>query len=299
MRHHGNIAHELAAINPAEAERVLGLMLPPGGNNIDQKASYIVRVCYRMARTDIKRAKKLADSINDKAVRAYAYGSMAAGIADEDRPTALGLYRNGFDLLHESTSQDVPQRYQYFPGSVAAVLLPIGEDIGVGEEYLWEALSFVTPAISKPSGNSQVDPIAALAGMSAEYNPKVAKQLSRLAIQHAQHGIFTCLQHLFGNRRSGAGRRRSFLDERLGAQLSIRSRETANCKSDNSSPNAAAPTHSLWNRDLADRCRGYRQLIQRLLHDRKLCFGPALMGSLGGSLWLWESDCPRTVSRKS
>jgi hypothetical protein len=55
QRHHGNIAHELAAADPAEAERVLG-MLRDDARRI-MRDQYAVRVGYRMAPVDLDRAR--------------------------------------------------------------------------------------------------------------------------------------------------------------------------------------------------------------------------------------------------
>ena len=53
-RHHGNIAHELGGRNPAEAERVLGMV-----KDAFQREQYTVRVVYRMAPVDLERARRL------------------------------------------------------------------------------------------------------------------------------------------------------------------------------------------------------------------------------------------------
>ncbi len=50
-RHHGNIAHELAGRNPAQAERVLEIV-----KDKSQRNTYAVRVVYRMAPLDLVRA---------------------------------------------------------------------------------------------------------------------------------------------------------------------------------------------------------------------------------------------------
>src|SRR4029077_10160921 len=44
-RHHGNTAHRIAAMHPAEAVKVLDLIPPPRQNEFNQRDQYAIRVC--------------------------------------------------------------------------------------------------------------------------------------------------------------------------------------------------------------------------------------------------------------
>lgn len=104
VRHLGNIAHELGGLNPAEAERVLGLIpKPPEGSNVIwSRDSDVVKVCYRMAPVDLARARKLADASVDPFHKAHAFGALAVAIARRDPAQAAALMRQAFDALDES-----------------------------------------------------------------------------------------------------------------------------------------------------------------------------------------------------
>ena len=69
-RHHGNIAHELAGRDPAQAERVLAMV-----KDQSQRDHYAVRVVYRMAPLDLARARRLAESIGDDGLKGYRPGN--------------------------------------------------------------------------------------------------------------------------------------------------------------------------------------------------------------------------------
>ena len=82
-RHHGNIAHELAGRDPAQAERVLAMV-----KDRFQRDHYAVRVVYRMAPLDLARARRLAESISDECLKGYALGMMALRLAEAGKDSA-------------------------------------------------------------------------------------------------------------------------------------------------------------------------------------------------------------------
>ena len=170
-RHHGNIAHKLAAVRPADAEHVLGLMHTPG-ESVKQGAGppavsfardqYAVRVCYRMAAADRERAERIAGRITDPGSRAQAYGVMALALARAKPEQATELLRRAFGVLGDSLNAGKDQspsptddgtRKTYFMRSltpapvVAAALLPTAEAIDprLVPEFLWRTLSLRVP----------------------------------------------------------------------------------------------------------------------------------------------------------
>jgi hypothetical protein len=122
--HLGRIAHELAAKNPAEAERVLMMMRDRWP---DFRDNYAMRVCYRMASVDRKRAHALAGAMKDYRLQARALGAMALAIAREDRAAAVALIREAFAGLEAVMDDDADQWNGLGTAATAAAgLLPLG-----------------------------------------------------------------------------------------------------------------------------------------------------------------------------
>jgi hypothetical protein len=181
-RHHGNTAHRLAALRPAEAAKVLDLIPPPGQNEFSQRDHYAIRVCYRMARTDRPGAIKLASGIRDVPSRAYALGVIAHAVAKTEPKQAADLMRRAFVLLEEDAARpDPPQLTGPFTqGAAAAALVLLAEhvDAALVRECLWRAVPLWRPHTEDPqkvwryvTGNS------ALAMAAARYHGKLAEFL--------------------------------------------------------------------------------------------------------------------------
>ncbi len=145
-RHLGNIAHELGAANPPEAERVLKMIPPPpdGSLVIHSLGPDTVKVCYRMAAVDLPRAKALADGCADPFYKAHAYGAIAVAIAKDDARLAAELLRKAFDSL-----DDAAQPGKVIPisggnaGNVGGWLVWQAQQIDpeLGAEMLWRLLA--------------------------------------------------------------------------------------------------------------------------------------------------------------
>ena len=190
-RHHGNIAHELAAVNPAEAERVLG-MLRDDARKI-MRYQYAVRVCYRMAPVDLERARGIAEWIVDPYLKVQAHGVMAQALAESQPEAARDLLRRAFALLDAQVrAGDLPNVLEiqqdhfdnsYSASSLAGSLLPAAEriDPSLVGEFFWQAVSFRLPR----TGNEQQAILAdrsnaALAMTLARYDRQVAGALLEL-----------------------------------------------------------------------------------------------------------------------
>jgi hypothetical protein len=133
-RHFGNIAHELAALDPERAERVLALI------PVQSREQYIVRVCYRMASQDLERARRLASGITDERQAPYVRGVMACALRERQPDVARELLREAFTKLEEQANRGFRGR-QLFP--VAAVLVRYAElvDPEFADEALWRVLA--------------------------------------------------------------------------------------------------------------------------------------------------------------
>lgn len=172
-RHHGNLAHELAGRNPAEAERVLGRLRDT--RNRDYRAP---RVCYRMALVDLARARKIATGIGEVHHRAYAYGVMAQALADSDKKQATVLLERAFADLRRAVDEG-QDRFQglHCAAGVAGALLPVAETIDpqLVPEFLWRAVS-LRPRPSGTGGfGDNVD--AMLSVMLARYDRPLARTI--------------------------------------------------------------------------------------------------------------------------
>ncbi len=136
-RHHGNIAHALAARDPAGAQRVLNMMRTK--HNRDQWSS---RLCYHLASPDTDRAREIAMAIETPCIRAHALGMMALALSDSDKSLASTLVQEAFAQLDELVIRKSVRGTPH-PQDVALSLLPVVESIDAEcvDEYLWHALS--------------------------------------------------------------------------------------------------------------------------------------------------------------
>jgi hypothetical protein len=139
-RHAGNIAHELADVNPAEAERALGLI--KSDNRI---TPYPVRVCYRMAKVDLPRARRIADAADRNTSRqtnastAHAYGVMAMALMEKDPSMAKQLVADAFARLTPAN----PRTDDPYAFSVGVALLGFAETVDPDRmhDYFWRTLA--------------------------------------------------------------------------------------------------------------------------------------------------------------
>lgn len=181
-RHHGNTAHRIAATRPAEAVKVLDMIPPPGQNEFSQRDQYAIRVCYRMARADLRGALELASSIIDVPSRAYALGVIARAVAKTEPKQAADLVRRAFVLLEEDAARPDPPQLTgpQTQAAVAAALVLMVEhiDVALVRECLWRSVLLLRPRTEDPkqvwryvTGNS------ALAMAAARYHGKLAEFL--------------------------------------------------------------------------------------------------------------------------
>jgi RNA polymerase sigma factor (sigma-70 family) len=120
----GMIAQEIAAANPAEAERLIGQM------NWNSSATLVLKTCRRMAPVDLPRARLMAGRIRIQVLRGYALGTMAGAVAATDRPAARKLLADSFVEFSEAVEQG---RGGVWGGqsavTMAGALLPIAERV--------------------------------------------------------------------------------------------------------------------------------------------------------------------------
>jgi hypothetical protein len=173
-RHFGNIAHELAKLNPAAAERSLGQITED-----QSEPPCRVPVCYRMARADLQRARRIADAPmpeHHQATRAHAYGVMAMALAEADPGRARSLLRAAFDLIGQGTTRDAWQEHRFVIGFIllrfAATIDPESSN-----ECFWKALS--------------LHPGPAAEDWSSTYSAQLASEtVSKLVVLLSLYGRF-------------------------------------------------------------------------------------------------------------
>ena len=191
-RHHGNIAHELAGRDPAQAERVLAMV-----KDRSERDDYTVRVVYRMAPLDLARARRLASSIDDNRLKRVCPGNHGPPPQRGRRGQGLGaaLLENAYELLERSSrasQANVSNRYD--PTSIAGVLLPVAEriDPGLVDEYLWRSLAMRQPlpwetdtsGQSAQARSAQADVLLAM--MLARFDWDIARSLIEPLVR--EHG---------------------------------------------------------------------------------------------------------------
>jgi hypothetical protein len=138
-RHHANMAHAVAAADPAAAERFLAEV-----KTQRVKDEWTSRICYDMAAVDFARALRLAEAVANPNLRAYALGVMAVPVAKTDRPAAEELIARAYAIVTELVDTNTsPGRSIFDPLDVGVGLLPFVEmiDPTLVREYFWRALS--------------------------------------------------------------------------------------------------------------------------------------------------------------
>ena len=151
-RHHGNIAHELAGMNPAEAERIWRWRADDR-----QRGSMSVRVCYRMALVDLHRrdpSPARSGSRNSR-LRAGRDVPVASSIRQDEDHGRRAAYR-GFRHAGPAGGNRQGRTEQHGePPATAASLLPAAEaiDPDLVPEYLARSL-----ALRRPTAAPEADP---------------------------------------------------------------------------------------------------------------------------------------------
>lgn len=198
-RHHGNIAHELAAKRPDDTERVLNMVREQSERSrIAPRDQYRVRVCYRMITADPERARAIADQAHDAYQRAYAYGTMAHAVAESKPDLATELLRKALDILQARVESDEDTfNYLYNASIVGAALLPAAEriDAALVPEFFWRAVSLrMLPEEGAEPDGAQLpqQANATLAMLLAFYDREVATVIRdsvRLPLRTGENGL--------------------------------------------------------------------------------------------------------------
>ncbi len=169
----GEIAHEIAARFPADAERLLSLAGYPY-----TREYYPIRVAYRMAPLDFDRARRIAFLIPTDTIRAYTLGIMAEHLAESNNKLAKTLLQEAFETLENRLDHGPqPSRLPGEPVQIAATLVAVAEKIdpALVDEYFWRAVSIRTLPRSHYERERHQKTDAFLAAMLARFNPAIAR----------------------------------------------------------------------------------------------------------------------------
>jgi hypothetical protein len=170
-RTRANIAIRLAFEHPAEAEALLDRLEEP-----IWRVLAAPRVCRRLARNDLPRARRIADALPYPAERAYAWTFLADGLAASDRTASLiALDR----ALREIDRLDAGDLSRASGPNAAASILPLVERIAPDRlaEVFWRSV-----ALSSPGDDPRIDfgndgPLPCEAALLSRYDREAAATL--------------------------------------------------------------------------------------------------------------------------
>ena len=170
QRVYGNIASRLAFEHPAEAEAVL--------NRIEEPIWRIYgapRICRRLVRNDLPRARRIAASLPNPSERAYAWTFLADGLAASDRTGASAALDQA---LRELDSIDRSEASPYDPNPAGSIL-PLVERIAPDRvaEVFWRAVALHAPLDDPRTDFGRDDPLPAEALLLSRYDRDVAATL--------------------------------------------------------------------------------------------------------------------------
>lgn len=170
-----DVARGLADHNPAEAERLFGLIESP-------PAPFRMRLAplARMAATDPERAARLARTFVDPYERAFALGTVAHSLVAKDSEAAAGLLEEAYELLEQAGEVGPTDYGRRDAALTAAALLPVAEKIEplLVEEYLWRSLSLRRPwPVPGDLAWRHDMRLAGLSAMVARYDRGIARDL--------------------------------------------------------------------------------------------------------------------------
>ncbi len=171
QRIYGNIAIRLAYEHPAESEAVL--------NQLEEPIWRIwgaPRICRRLVRNDLPRAKRIAASLPNAPDRAYAWTFLADGLATSDRTGAAAALDQA---LREIDGIDRRNASDVYDPNPAGSILPLVERIAPERvaEVFWRGVALTAPGDDPRSDFGRDDPLAAEVLLLCRYDRDVAMML--------------------------------------------------------------------------------------------------------------------------
>ena len=170
QRVYANIAIRLAFEHPAEAEAVL--------NQIEEPTFRIEsapRICRRLVRNDLPRARRIAASLPNPSERAYAWTFLADGLSSSDRTAGSAALDQALRELDSTDHQDASP----YDANAAGSILPLVERIAPDRvaEVFWRAVALHAPLDDPRTDFGRDDPLPAEALLLSRYDRDVAATL--------------------------------------------------------------------------------------------------------------------------
>ncbi len=147
-RLYGRSAVEMAVSQPPEAERFFGLMEERSGFTM---YSTTIRLCRRLAKVDLVRARRIATAIDTAGTRACAWAFTALGVSENDEgvvDTSLDRSLEAIDQILESgpgpeSMTNLDGIEALYPTNPAVVVLPVVEQVAPERlgEFFWRAVA--------------------------------------------------------------------------------------------------------------------------------------------------------------
>jgi hypothetical protein len=190
-RNRAEAAIRLAAIDPAEAERLVPAVTPESWD--PQRPEYLLRICQRMARSDLARARKVLDMIDQPigpesfpspSLRFEGLARMASELAATNPAGARGLLDEAFAGF-QKLAHDGDGNGNRGGGSCSmAELLPMVEWIEPDrlQERLWLTLACRPTLAAQPDSNA-VNMRVRLAMLVSRYDRAMAAALVAPALE--------------------------------------------------------------------------------------------------------------------
>jgi hypothetical protein len=188
-RHNGHAAVRLAAIDPAEAER---LIAPPSAQ-FHERPRIVLKVARKMAKADLARARRLLETIDDessfrptasRALIPFGLGAIAGELAETNQIQARGLLDEAFAGLRTIAVEGRQNQGQDPVANLMADLLSIVERLDPERlaERTWLVAASRSPSGQEPKAQ-EFERTFALAMMVAHYDRAIADVIAAAALE--------------------------------------------------------------------------------------------------------------------
>jgi hypothetical protein len=175
-RHRGNIAHKIAGLQPANAEKAYESMTMTG-----RRSGVAAGMCYRMAPVDLPRAKRIVQAISASPEKAVCLCAMAAALGPQRRADALPLVKEAFAALDNNRDRAY-NGYGNAPLAMALVYAAVAVAPDEADDFFWQALA--TPGPGRPTArgsfgrDGRVGALAVTALLAERYDREIAAALA-------------------------------------------------------------------------------------------------------------------------
>jgi hypothetical protein len=175
-RHRGNIAHKIARLQPANAEKAYESMTMTG-----RSSRVAAGMSYRMAPIDLPRAKRIVQAIPISPEKAVCLCAMAVALGPQRKDKALPLIKEAFTALNNNRNPAY-NGYGNAPLAMALVYAAVVVAPDEADDFFWQALA--TPGPTRPTArgsfgrDGRVGAVAVTALLAERYDREIAAALA-------------------------------------------------------------------------------------------------------------------------